>query len=124
MGDPFGPSIETPYAAMTTPEVVAARRSLAFAIAGDRDASVGPLGDLVVWATIELAERLAAFVEHADGAVFGLALESLAYDLGIVRGERPTTRRQPVVPHVPPPPPAPYGGRNPVQLRRSGGRRG
>lgn len=115
-----GERIQTPYGEMTTPEIVSARRSLSLAIAGDEDAAEGGIGDLVVWATIELAERLSALVEHADGAVFGAALESLAYDLGIVRETRSPPRRDP----APPPVPTPYGGRMPIPMRRSGRRRG
>lgn len=114
--------LQTPYGGMTTPEIVAARRSLSLAITDDQGAADGPLGDLIVWATIELAERLSAFVDHADGAVFGAALESLAYDLGIVRGPRVTQPAR--TPSVPPEqPPAPFR-RSPVPVRRSGARRG
>lgn len=117
-----GGRIQTPYGELTTPEIVAARRSLSLAIADDENAVSGPLGDLIVWATIELAERLSAFVDHADGAVFGTALESLAYDLGIVRGPRTTqSARKPSAQAEPPP--APFR-RSPVALRRSGARRG
>ena len=121
--DHISTRIETPYSGMTTPEVVAARDSLSALIVLDDDASDGSLGDLVIWATIELAERLSAFVQHTDGAMFGLALESLAYDLGIVRGPYPRSAGAP-----PPKPPAteppPFAMRGPVPLRRVGRHRG
>ncbi len=89
VADTSRPPIATPYETFSTPEVVATRDALSALIAGDEDVALGSLGDLVIWATIELAERLSAFVQHADGAVFGAALEALAYDLGIVRAPSP-----------------------------------
>lgn len=118
-----GGRIDTPYGAMTTPEVVAARRSLAALVASDEAAAAGPLGDLLVWSTIELAERVSAFVEHVDGAVFGVALEALALDTGIVRGERRMPPQRPPATRAPEPPTTPVQ-RHPVPLRRSGRRRG
>jgi hypothetical protein len=117
---------QTPYVDFTTPEVVAARRSLTLLVSGNHGTQEqrDSLGDLVVWATIELAERLSAFVEHVDGKVFGAALESLAIDLGIVRGPLP----QPPPPHLPPmapipPAPGPQRSRSPLRpIELVGGR--
>ena len=85
----YSPLLVTPYHAFPTPEVVAARDTLSALIAGDEEAARGSLGDLVVWSTIELAQRLSTFVTVNDGLSFGAALEELAYGLGIVRAARP-----------------------------------
>ena len=77
---PVAERIETPYSGMTTPDVVAARDSLT--MLGERGGDAA--GDLVVWATIELAERLSAFVREAAVATEAEWLAELAYAHGVV----------------------------------------
>jgi hypothetical protein len=60
--------------------VVAARDSLTLVGEPGGDA----VGDLVVWATIELAERLSAFVREAEVATDAEWLAELAYAHGVV----------------------------------------
>lgn len=80
--------ILTPWAGVPTHELVAARDRLSrwyHEMAPD-DPAWEAIADLLIWSTLELAERLATFVRtaNADGApAFGAALEALAYDLGI-----------------------------------------
>jgi hypothetical protein len=59
--------IETPYSTWETNELVRARESLSDLCAADSKAREGEIGNLVVWATLELAERLSAFVRLAVG---------------------------------------------------------
>lgn len=85
--------ILTPWAGVPTPELVAARDRLSrwYREMPPDDPHRNAVGDLIVWAALELAERLAAFVRitHADGCpAYGAALERLAYDAGIVEVRR------------------------------------
>lgn len=82
--------VPTPYVDFPTPEVAAARDSFALLLAGPltlRDRAACEW--LHAYATEELARRLSGFVHQADGQVIGVALEALAFDVGIVRGLKP-----------------------------------
>ena len=102
----------TPYATFPTPEVTAARDSLALLLAASLTVRERAACEwLHAYATEELARRLTGFVAHADGRLFGVALEALACDVGIVRG--PPLMLSP-----------PATGRHPVPIRGGGRRRG
>lgn len=111
----------TPYHGQTTPDVTAARDSLA-----DLLGSVLPPDEraacewLHAYATEELARRLADFVAHTTAPIIGDALAALAFDVGMVRAQIAA----PVVPHLAPPAPTALLRPGPVPVRGGGRRRG
>lgn len=110
----------TPYATFPTPEVAAARDSLALLLAASLTVRERAACEwLHAYATEELARRLTGFVDHVDGQVFGVALEALAFDVGIVRGPPQHGTPSATIKAM-----TPTTGRLPVPIRGGGRRRG
>jgi len=121
----------TPYQDIPTTELIETRRSLALLVEGTHgtEDQRAAIGELLIWATIELAERLTTLIELNDPPCFGAALESLAFDVGF---PRQPSRRHAYKDMSPPtvtnghasPTPIHGEGRAPVPVRQGGRRRG